>query len=250
MGTAMAGVAIVTGGSRGIGLAISHSLAAAGYAITVVGRVETHAATAASDLVTTPTQIIPHQGIECDVADPVAVKKSLGAVLATLPRDSPLVLVNSAGISIDGLLARVSDADIDTLCRVNLQGAMYTSRAVLRHMLRRNTGCIVNVGSVVAQNGAAGQSIYAATKAGLEGFTKSLAREVGPKGVRVNVVAPGFTRTAMTADLPAARVDEVLSMIPLQRFADPEDIADAVMYLTRAKYVTGTVLTVDGGLSC
>jgi NAD(P)-dependent dehydrogenase (short-subunit alcohol dehydrogenase family) len=117
-------------------------------------------------------------------------------------------------------------------------------------MLRRNTGCIVNVGSVVAQNGAAGQSIYAATKAGLEGFTQSLAREVGPKGVRVNVVAPGFTRTAMTADLPAARVDEVLSMIPLQRFADPEDIADAVMYLTRAKYVTGTVLTVDGGLSC
>lgn len=171
-------------------------------------------------------------------------------MLSKVPKKSDLILVNCAGVSVDGILARARDEDIAMQCAVNLIGPMHTCRAVLRHMLPRRSGCIVNVGSVVARSGSVGQSVYAGTKAGLEGFSRSLARELGPANIRVNVVAPGFVHTDMTAELSADRVDDISSRIPLKgRMGDPSDVADAVLYLTRAAYVTGTVLTVDGGLT-
>ena len=220
------------------------------YAVTIMGRSETTAVAAAAQLACHPEQHAPHCGLACDVSEAESVRDAFSTALSTVERQTPLVLVNSAGVAIDSLLARTTDAHIDAQCRTNLYGAMHTSRAVLRHMMRARNGCIVNIGSVVAQSGAPGQSVYAATKAGLEGFSRSLARELGPLNIRVNVVAPGFIETDMTADLSEARVTAVLSRVPLGRLGRVDDVADAVMFLIRAGYVTGSVLTMDGGLSC
>ncbi len=230
-------------------------------------------------------------GAACDVRDPAAVR----AVFAALPAPAH-VLVNAAGIADDALLLRATDAAIAATLHTNLAGAIYTSRAALRGMLRAGgketrpalAPAIVHVGSVVGELGNAGQTVYAASKAGLVGFTRALAAEVGPRGVRVNMVAPGFIDTDMTAALDAAVRERILARTALRRFGTPADVADAVevrsrpgwagggprgprrrqcslrtsfsslplprvgsraQYLLRAQYVTGQVLTVDGGLS-
>jgi NAD(P)-dependent dehydrogenase (short-subunit alcohol dehydrogenase family) len=214
--------------------------------VTVLARDGSAAAAAAAAL---PPTTQPHRGLACDVSDPEAVR----AVFAALP---PVhVLVNAAGVAGDALLLRASDADIAAQLHTNLAGAMYTSRAALRGMLRAaplaglGGPTIIQVGSVVGHLGNSGQSVYAASKAGLVGFTRALAAEVGPRGIRVNMVAPGFVNTAMTAPLDAEARARIVARTALRRLGEPADVAAAIEYLVRAPFVTGQVLTVDGGLS-
>ena len=236
-------VAVVTGGSRGIGLEIARELAEAGAAVAVVGRNGERAREAAAGL---PGQ--GHQGFACDVADSTAVKETVSAVEEALgPVD---ILVNNAGITRDNLLLRLSDEEWDDVLDTNLKGAFNFIRALGRGMMKRREGVIVNVSSVVGLQGNAGQANYSASKSGLHGLTKSVARELASRGVRCNAVAPGFIRTDMTAELTEDQTTGLLSGIPLGRLGDPEDIAPLVRFLAGpgGRYITGQILAVDGGM--
>lgn len=172
--------------------------------------------------------------------------------MASIPQDfsDVDVLVNNAGLTRDGLLARMSDDDWHTVIETNLSSVFYTCRAVARPMMKRRSGAIVNVSSIVGVHGNPGQTNYAASKAGIIGFTKSLARELGSRGVRANVVAPGYVRTQLTDVLPEEATAAMLTATPLGRLGDPGDVAGAVRFLCsdEASFVTGAVLLVDGGL--
>jgi 3-oxoacyl-[acyl-carrier protein] reductase len=236
-------IALVTGGSRGIGLAVSRTLADAGARVAVVGRDGDRARASARGL--------PgggHQGFACDVADPdqarataVAVEEGLG------PVD---VLVNNAGVTRDNLLLRMKDEEWDEVIDVNLKGAFNLTRSVVKGMMKRRDGVIINVTSVVGLIGNAGQANYAASKAGLLGLTKSVARELASRGVRCNAVAPGYIRTDMTSELTEAQTDSLRASIPMGRLGDPEDVAEVVRFLAGpgARYITGQILAVDGGM--
>jgi len=238
--------AVVTGGSRGIGRAIARELAARGATVIVGYRVNADAAAA------TVAQIVETGGralaIPFDVRDAEAVKAGIARVLAETGRLD--VLVNNAGVAIDGLVARLRDADWARVLETNLTGTFYCARAALRPMLRARYGRIVNLTSVVGATGNAGQAAYAAAKAGVVGFTRSLAREVASRGITVNAVAPGFVETEMTAELDEARRASYAALIPVGRPATAEEIAAAVAFLASpaAAYVTGHVLHVNGGL--
>jgi 3-oxoacyl-[acyl-carrier protein] reductase len=186
----------------------------------------------------------------CDVTDGEALAAVVEAVASTHGRLD--ILVNNAGITRDGLLLRMSDEDFDEVIRVNLRPAFIASRAAARPMMRGRFGRIVNIGSVTGLMGNAGQANYAAAKAGLVGFTKTLARELGSKGITANVVAPGFVETAMMERLPQKLKDDVLKTLPVRRFGRPEEIAHAVSFVASdlAGYLTGQVLVVDGGMIC
>ncbi len=186
----------------------------------------------------------------CDMSDGEAVTQLVEGVASDLGRLD--VLVNNAGITRDGLLLRMSDEDFDEVLSVNLRSIFIACRAASRSMMRGRFGRIVNIGSVTGIIGNPGQANYAAAKAGLIGFTKTLAKELGAKGVTANVVAPGFVDTAMTERLPDALKDDVAKRLPARRFGQPEEIAAAVAYLAsdEAGYVTGQTLVVDGGLTC
>lgn len=230
-------VALVTGGSRGIGRAIALELGRAGAEVVVgyrSGREE--AETVASE--------IGGRAVEADVSDPESAK---GLVEAAGDLD---VLVNNAGLTRDGVLARMSDEDWRTVIDTNLSSVFYTCRAAARSMMRKRAGAIVNVSSIVGVHGNWGQTNYAASKAGIIGFTKSLARELGSRNVRANVVAPGYVKTQLTDVLPEAATQAMLENTPLGRLGDPEDVAGAVRFLCsdEARFVTGAVLLVDGGL--
>lgn len=235
-------VALITGGTRGIGRAVAALLAQGGARVALCGRdAESAVATA---------QALGHgvRGYGCDVADPAAVDALVERVTGDL---GPIgILVNNAGITRDGLLMRMKPEAWAEVLQTNLTGAFYCCRAVARGMLRQRYGRIVNVSSVVGLHGQAGQSNYAAAKAGLVGFTKAYAREVASRNITVNAVAPGYIETGMTSGMDAAAVTEALSRIPLGRAGTPEDVAGAIGFLVsdEAAYVTGTVLTVDGGL--
>ena len=240
------GVAVITGGTRGIGLAVAKRLAADGYdlLLTYKGDAETAAAAKAA-LAESGRQV---EVIAADIATADGAGAAIEAAMQQLGRLD--VLVNNAGITRDTLLMRMNDADWDDVLTTNLKGAFLTSKGAIRPMLRQRSGRIVNISSVVGQVGNAGQANYAAAKAGLIGFTKSLAKEVGSRGITVNAIAPGFIDTRMTAGLPDEMKAMLLERTPLNRFGTPEDVAGAVAFLVGpdAGFITGHVLTVDGGL--
>lgn len=236
-------VAIVTGGSRGIGRAISESLAEAGARVAVVGRNAEGARQAASEL---PGE--GHAGFSCDVADSAQVSATLKAVEEALGPVS--ILVNNAGITRDNILLRMKDEEFDEVIAANLKGAFNFTRAVTRGMMKRREGSILNITSVVGITGNAGQANYAASKAGMIGLTKSVAKELASRGVRCNAIAPGFIRTDMTDELTEAQVEGLLGQIPLGKLGEPGEIAGAARFLVGpgARYITGQVLAVDGGM--
>ena len=236
-------VALVTGGSRGIGLAIAEELANAGAKIAVVARDEARAQAAAEGL---PGE--GHRGYGCDVADPEAVNALVRRVEDEL--GSLDVLVNNAGVTRDNVLMRLKDDDWNAVIDTNLRGAFNTIRAASRGMMKRRQGRVINITSVVGITGNKGQSNYAASKAGVIGLTKAVAKELASRGVLVNAVAPGYIETDMTADLPDAARDALMGQIALGRLGRPQDIAPAVRFLAGpgAQYITGQVLVVDGGM--
>ena len=235
--------ALVTGGSRGIGLGIAQALAEGGAHVAVVGRDAARAADAATSL---PGE--GHRGYSCDVSDSEAAKALVGQVEEEL---GPLtILVNNAGITRDNILMRLKDEDWNDVLSTNLGGAFNMIRAVTRGMMKRRHGVIINISSVVGLTGNAGQANYAASKAGLLGLTKSVAKELASRNVRCNAVAPGFITTDMTAELNEQQVEDLRAQIPLGRFGAPEDIAQVVRFLAgpAASYITGQILAVDGGM--
>jgi 3-oxoacyl-[acyl-carrier protein] reductase len=229
--------ALVTGGSRGIGRAIATSLAEAGATVVIGYR-------SGADEAAEVAGGIGARAVQADVSDPEEAKR-----LVEEAGDVD-VLVNNAGVTRDGLLARMSDEDWRTVLDTNLGGTFNTCRAVTRGMMKRRSGAIVNVSSIVGVHGNPGQTNYSASKAGIIGFTKALARELGSRGVRANVVAPGYISTRLTNELPEELQQSMLASTPLGRFGDPEDVAGAVRFLASdaAAFVTGEVLLVDGGL--
>ena len=236
-------VAIVTGGSRGIGLAISRALADAGARVAVIGQDATRAATAAAALPGTG-----HVGYACNVADPAGVQATTAQIEKNLGEIA--ILVNNAGITRDNLLVRLRDQDWDDVLGVNLKGAFNTIRAVAKGMMRRRAGSILNVTSVVGITGNAGQANYSAAKAGLIGLTKSVARELAPRGIRCNAIAPGYIETDMTAGLNEEQTRGIREKVALGRLGQPEDVAAVARFLVGpgAGYITGQVLVVDGGM--
>jgi len=240
------GVAVVTGGTRGIGLAVAKRLVGDGYDVLLTYKGDAEAADAAkSELSGSDRQV---EVIAADISTADGAGATIEAAMQQLGRLD--VLVNNAGITRDTLLMRMNDEDWDEVLTTNLKGAFLTSKAAIRPMLRQRSGRIVNISSVVGQVGNAGQANYAAAKAGLIGFTKSLAKEVGSRGITVNAVAPGFIDTRMTAGLPDDTKATILERTPLNRFGTPEDVAGVVAFLIGpdASFITGHTLTVDGGL--
>jgi 3-oxoacyl-[acyl-carrier protein] reductase len=235
-------MAFVTGSTRGIGLAIARTLLGAGAKVAIVGRDETRARAVAAELGDRTV------GLACDVAHADQVEAAIAAAERALgPID---VLVNNAGLTRDNILLRLTDADWDAVLDANLKGAFHTTRAVIKGMMKRRSGRIVNVTSIVGLTGNKGQANYAASKAGLIGFTKSVAKEYASRGVLANCVAPGFIETDMTAALPDEARATLLQDIALGRLGRPEDVAGAVLFLASdlAGYITCQVLVVDGGM--
>jgi 3-oxoacyl-[acyl-carrier protein] reductase len=230
--------ALVTGASKGIGRAIAEELARAGADVVVGYRT---GAEEAEELASS----IGGRAIQADVSSPEEAAR-----LVEEAGDLD-ILVNNAGLTRDGLLARMPDDDWHTVIETNLSSVFYTCRAVCRPMMRKRAGSIVNVSSIVGLRGNWGQTNYAASKAGIIGFTKSLARELGSRGVRANVVAPGYVRTRLTDVLPEEATSALLGNTPLGRLGEPEDVAGAVRFLCsdEASFITGDVLLVDGGLA-
>jgi len=236
---------LVTGASRGIGQAIAETLAREGA--TVVGTATTAAGAAAIGAYLAALGG-RGEGVALDVTDAAATDAALIAIDA---RHGPLtILVNNAGITRDNLLLRMKDDDWDAVIATNLKAVFRLSKAVLRGMMKARRGRIIQIGSVVGTSGNPGQANYAAAKAGLIGFTKSLAQEVGSRGITVNCVAPGFIDTDMTRALNDAQREALQGRIPLGRLGTPQDIADAVAFLAgpRAGYITGATLHVNGGM--
>jgi len=239
-------VALVTGGSRGIGAAISRGLAAAGahVAVNYARDAESAAAVCAA--------VRDAGGEATAVQGDVSTAEGAAALVGAVESDvGPIdILVNNAGITRDDLIMRLSEEDWRDVIDTNLGGAFFTCRALSRPMLKRRSGAIVNITSIVGVHGNAGQSNYAASKAGLIGLTKALAKELGGRGIRVNAIAPGYIATELTDALPDQAREAILSNTPLGRLGEPDDVARAVRFLCSdaAAFVTGEVLAVDGGL--
>lgn len=235
--------AIVTGGSRGIGEAIAYKLASLGANIAVIYAGNTEAAESVCEKCKKEYGV-EAKAYQCDVSDFSAVKETVAKIKADF--GTAHILVNNAGITRDGLLAMMKEEDIDSVLDTNLKGAFNMIRHITGLFIRNREGCIINITSVAGLMGNAGQCNYAASKAGLIGLTKSAAKELAPKGIRCNAVAPGFIATDMTGNQTD---NPLLGMIPLGTMGETEDVAEAVAYLATAKYVTGEVLRVDGGIA-
>ena len=229
--------ALVTGASRGIGRAIAVELARAGATVTLSYR-------SGKDEAEEVARETGGRAVQADVSDPGQAKELVGAA------GDLDILVNNAGVTRDGLLARMSEEDWSDVIETNLGGVFHTCRAAVRGMMKRRAGSIVNISSIVGLHGNPGQTNYSASKAGIIGFTKALARELGNRGIRANVVAPGYVDTRLTQVIADEMRELMLANTPLGRFGTPEDIAGAVRFLCsdEASFITGEVLLVDGGL--
>jgi 3-oxoacyl-[acyl-carrier protein] reductase len=233
---------IVTGSSRGIGRAIAYTFAKAGFNVVVNGRSQI-----------SEEQLDELSGFDgdihvCtgDVSDPSFAEQLIKETKKVFGRID--VLINNAGITRDNLLLRMSDEEYHQTIDVNLNGTFYTTRAVSKVMLKQKSGSIINLSSVVGLAGNAGQVNYAASKAGIVGLTKSVARELAPRGITANVIAPGFIDSDMTSVLNDRVKEETLKQIPLKRLGQPEEIAEVALFLSRQPYITGQVINVDGGM--
>jgi 3-oxoacyl-[acyl-carrier protein] reductase len=239
--------ALVTGGSRGIGRAVAIRLARDGFDVAICYRADEAAAKAAAGLIERAGAAAV--AIRADVSDPARVAELAATVSERL--GTPHAVVNCAGLRRDGAFALMADEAWSRVLDVNLRGTYHVCRALIRPMIRRHDGVIINVTSVVGIEGNPGQVNYAASKAGIHGLTRSLAKEVGRYGIRVNAVAPGFIDTDMTSGLPGPVRERAREAVALRRFGEPADVAHAVSYLAsdQASYVTGAILRVDGGIS-
>ncbi len=241
-------VAVVTGGSRGIGRAIAFRLAAEGANVAICYRSDDAAAEE------TARAIRDAEDLQCelfkgDVASPEDVKALFNGVHEMFGRVD--ILVNNAGTTRDNIMLRMKEQDFDEVLRTNLKGTYLCTQAALRPMVRARWGRIVNISSVVGLVGNAGQANYAASKAGVIGFTKSVAREVAQRGITANVVAPGYVETELTGKLPDKVKDQIRQQVPTGRFAEAEEVADAVAFLAgeAAGYITGQTIAIDGGMT-
>ena len=237
--------ALVTGAGRGIGKAIALKFASAGADVVCVSRTEANSQAVADEVKASGRNA---WAVAVDVADADAVNGAVKQILADAGKVD--ILVNNAGVTRDGLLMRMSDEDWDTVLNTNLKGAFNFVKALTRAFLKQKSGRIINVASVIGLIGNAGQANYAASKAGLIGFSKSVARELASRGITVNVLAPGFIDTDMTAVLSVEQKEGILKEIPLARLGQGEDIANAALFLAgdTGAYITGQVLAVDGGM--
>jgi 3-oxoacyl-[acyl-carrier protein] reductase len=238
-------IAVVTGAGRGIGRAIALKFAAEGADIACVSRTQENSEKVAAEIRALGRKAWAHA---VDVADAPTVSGAAEKILTECGRVD--ILVNNAGVTRDNLLMRMSEADWDAVLDTNLKGAFLFTKAFSRALLKQRSGRVINVASVIGLTGNAGQCNYAASKAGLIGFTKSVAREMASRGITVNVLAPGFIETDMTAGLNEDLRANVLKQIPLGNFGQPDDIAGAAVFLAgpAARYITGQVLAVDGGM--
>jgi 3-oxoacyl-[acyl-carrier protein] reductase len=238
--------ALVTGGTRGIGRAVCYELAARGYDLAFTYRSNADMAEGLEKELA--SKDVRAKGYAVDMSDAAQLEKTFEEITKDFP--SIEVLVNNAGISIDGLVMRYKTADFDAQMNTNVRGAFLATQAVTRPMMRARRGSIIFISSVIGQMGNAGQTAYAATKAALLGMTKSLAKELGSRGIRVNAITPGFIETDMTSALPAQNKESILAQIPLGTLGKPEDVARAVAFLasSESNYITGQVLAVNGGM--
>lgn len=234
--------ALVTGGTRGIGRAVADGLAEAGATVAVMSRNASQAEAVAAELGEGMV------GVGADVADQDQVEAAVAQVLERLGQID--ILVNNAGFTRDNILLRINQEDWDTVLATNLTGVFYVTKAVIKGMMKRRGGRIINMTSVIGLTGNKGQSNYAASKAGLIGFTKSLAREYASRNILANCIAPGYIDTDLTSGLPPEAQEALLGGIPLARLGQPADIAGAALFLASdlAAYMTGQVLVVDGGM--
>ena len=238
-------VAVVTGGAKGIGRAVTSRLSAEGAKLVVVNRDRAALEAAVAELKCQGREAL---AVIADVSDAAAVEALAARVLEAYGRVD--ILVNNAGMTRDGLLLRMAEADWDAVLDVNLKGTFLCTREFTRPMIKQRWGRVVNLSSVIGLTGNAGQANYAASKSGLLGFTKAVAKELASRHITVNAVAPGFIETAMTESLGEKVREALLARIPLGRLGSPEDVAHAVAFLCseEAGYITGQVLTVDGGM--
>jgi len=246
MGQLVNQIAVITGAGRGIGRAIGLKFAAEGADIVCISRTSENSEKIADEVRGLGRKAWAHA---VDVSDAAAVNATAGQIMTEAGRVD--ILVNNAGITRDGLLMRLSEADWDAVLNTNLKGAFLFTRAFSRAFIKQRSGRIINIASVVGLIGNAGQANYAASKAGMIGFTKSVARELSSRGITVNALAPGFVTTDMTAGLSESIRADLLKNIPLGRLGEVEDIAAATLFLASpaARYITGQVLAVDGGMT-
>ena len=238
-------VAVVTGAGRGIGRAVALAYARMGADVACVSRTEENSAKAAAEVEALGRRA---WAVAVDVSDTAAVNAAAGKILDDAGRVD--ILVNNAGVTRDNLLMRMSEEEWDTVINTNLKGAFNFTKALTRPFIKQRSGRIINIASVIGLIGNAGQSNYAASKAALIGFTKSIAKELAPRGITANAIAPGFIETDMTAALDDKVRESIIGNVPLGRFGSPDDIAHAAVFLAMepSGYITGQVLTVDGGM--
>lgn len=233
----------VTGSTRGIGLAIAHKFASLGANVVLNGR----SAISEELLAQFADYGVKVVAISGDVSDNADAKRMVDEAVAAL--GSVDILINNAGITKDGMALRMSEENFDAVLKINLTGTFNMTQAVLKPMTKARAGAIINLSSVVGLTGNAGQANYAASKAGVIGFSKSIAREVAARNVRVNVIAPGFIESDMTAVLSDKIKDAMMGQIPMKRFGQAEEVAEVAVFLAKQEYLTGQVLAIDGGLT-